>query len=266
MLDLDAYLARIGLAGRPSLAEVHRAHATSIPFENLDPHAGVPVSVQDEDVERKLVSERRGGYCFEQNMLLRSALLELGAEVDMYLARVRLGAPPGTIRPRTHLVLRVRDGTGDWLADVGFGSGTQLEPIPFALGVESEQQGWRYRLREEGAEWVLQTVIDGEWADVHSFVPLPVAPVDIAPSSWFVSTHPASPFVTGLIVGVQDGSGRRLLLNDWSGELTLRESTPAGTQISPVAREAIPELLAERFMLPGFELDEAGHVRRAASR
>jgi N-hydroxyarylamine O-acetyltransferase len=43
-LDLDAYLARIGLSGRPSLIDVHRAHATSIPFENLDPRRGRPVS------------------------------------------------------------------------------------------------------------------------------------------------------------------------------------------------------------------------------
>src|SRR4029077_16667599 len=68
MLDLDAYLARIGLHGRPSVAEVHRAHVTSIPFENLDPYCGIPVSLAVEDLERKLVSRRRGGYCFEQNL------------------------------------------------------------------------------------------------------------------------------------------------------------------------------------------------------
>jgi hypothetical protein len=45
MFDLDAYLARIGLTGRPSLEQVHRAHATSIPFENLDPLRGEPVSL-----------------------------------------------------------------------------------------------------------------------------------------------------------------------------------------------------------------------------
>lgn len=263
MFDLDAYLERIGLSGRPDLATVHRAHATSVPFENLDPHAGLPVSVDDADVERKLVAERRGGYCFEQNLLLRSALLELGAEVDMFLARVRLGAPPGTVRPRSHLVLRVRDDSGDWLADVGFGSGTQLEPIPFALGVESEQAGWRYRLREDGPEWALQTMLDGEWADVHGFLRLPVPAIDIAVSSWWVSTHPGSPFVAGLIVGVQDDAGRRLILNDWSGELTLRESTPAATEIRPVARDDVPALLAERFSLPGFELDANGRVRRS---
>ena len=74
MLDLDAYLARIGLSGQPALAEVHRAHVTSIPFENLDPRRGIPVSLAPENLERKLVDARRGGYCFEQNLLLATAL------------------------------------------------------------------------------------------------------------------------------------------------------------------------------------------------
>src|SRR5689334_14642807 len=108
MLDLDAYLERIGLSGRPSFDEVHRAHATAIPFENLDPHRGVPVSLAPADLERKLIRERRGGYCFEQNLLLAYALEELGYDVELMLARVRVGAPPGHVRPRSHLVLRVK--------------------------------------------------------------------------------------------------------------------------------------------------------------
>src|SRR3981081_2498478 len=103
MFDLDAYLARIGLSGRPSLAEMHRAHATSIPFENLDPRRGVPVSLELEDLQRKLVRERRGGYCLEHNLLLKAALEWLGAEVELLLARVRMGAEPGAVRPRSHL-------------------------------------------------------------------------------------------------------------------------------------------------------------------
>src|SRR2546423_1768964 len=108
MFDLDAYLARIGLRGRPTIREVHRAHLTSIPFENLDPYCGIPVSLALDDLARKLVSRRRGGYCFEQNLLLKAALEALGAQVDLLLARVRAGAAPGVTRPRTHLVLRVR--------------------------------------------------------------------------------------------------------------------------------------------------------------
>ena len=75
MLDFDAYLERIGLtaADSPTWQTIHRAHATSIPFENLDSHRGVPISLEQQDLERKLVTEQRGGYCFEHNLLLASA-------------------------------------------------------------------------------------------------------------------------------------------------------------------------------------------------
>jgi N-hydroxyarylamine O-acetyltransferase len=263
MLDLDAYLARIGLQGAPSIAAVHRAHVTSIPFENLDPYRGVPVSLALEDLERKLVGERRGGYCFEHNLLLKAALQALGAEVDVFLARVRAGAAPGVMRPRGHLVLRVRAEGASWHADVGFGLGSLLEPLPWGPGAAHEQSGWHFRVVEDGPELVLQTVQDDEWIDVYGFLPQPLPLVDVEVSNWWVCTHPRSPFVTGLIVGTQANDGARASLNDWDG-LKLTEQTPAGTTATPIAREDVPELLAKRFALDGFALDPAGQLVRAS--
>ncbi|MFL5829209.1 MAG: arylamine N-acetyltransferase, partial [Solirubrobacteraceae bacterium] len=70
MFDLEAYVERIGVDEHASVAEVHRAHVMAIPFENLDPHRGVPVSLEPDALSDKLVTRRRGGYCFEQNLLL----------------------------------------------------------------------------------------------------------------------------------------------------------------------------------------------------
>jgi N-hydroxyarylamine O-acetyltransferase len=261
MFDLDAYLDRIGLSGRPSIAQVHRAHSTAIPFENLDPHSGVPVSLELEDLERKLVAERRGGYCFEQNLLLKAALEALGAEADLLLARVRFGAGPGVVRPRGHLVLRVRAEGASWHADVGFGLGTLLEPLTFGPGVEHEQAGWRFRIVEDAPELVLQTVEGEEWVDLYGLLPYPVPQIDVETVNWWISTHPRSPFVTGLIVSTQDASGARISLSDWSG-LTLTERTPTATSTTPLERDAVPELLARRFGLHGFELDGGGRLVR----
>lgn len=216
MLDLDAYLERIGLEGNPSIAQVHRAHLTSIPFENLDPHTGLSVSLDVEHLERKLVTERRGGYCFEQNLLLKSALESLGAEVDMFLARTRLGAEPGAVRPRTHLVLRVSDDRATWLADVGYGARGILEPIPFGPCPSLEQSGWSFRVIDDGAELVLQKLAEDVWVDLYGFVPQPVPLIDVEISNWWTSTHPDSRFVSGLIVGLRNDDGTGTLLCDWS--------------------------------------------------
>jgi N-hydroxyarylamine O-acetyltransferase len=263
MLDLDAYLERIGLQGRPSVAQVHRAHLTAIPFENLDPHQGLPVSLEVEDLERKLVAERRGGYCFEQNLLLKAALEGLGAEVDMFLARTRLGAQPGLVRPRTHLVLRVNENGASWHADVGFGAGSVLEPIPFGPGSAQEQSGWSFRVVRDDSELVLQRLTGEQWVDLYGFLPQPVPLVDLETSNWWTSTHPRSLFVSGLIVGIRDDDGAVAVLSDWS-ELSLSEQTPAGTTVTPLQREAIPELLATRFSLPGFALGADERIVRAA--
>jgi N-hydroxyarylamine O-acetyltransferase len=264
VFDLDAYVERIGLSGRPDLVEMHRAHVASIPFENLDPHQGLAVSLETEDIEHKLVTERRGGYCFEQNLLLKGALEALGTDVQPMLARVKLGVPPSVVRPRSHVVLRVQaDGTC-WLADVGFGRGTLLEPLPFAPGDVHEQSGWRFRVVRDEHEHTLQTWSDDDWIDVYSFMPLPAPMIDIEVANWFTSTHPRSPFVTGLIVATQAYDGTRTWLSDWSG-LAITEQTPAASTVTALSREEIPQALQERFGLAGFALDRDGRVVAAAA-
>jgi N-hydroxyarylamine O-acetyltransferase len=259
VFDLKAYVERIGVSRDVSVTEVHRAHVTAIPFENLDPHRGVPVSLEPEALADKLVVRRRGGYCFEQNLLLKAGLEALGAEVEMMLARVRVGAPPGTERPRSHLVLRVRDGGEPVLADVGFGMSTLLEPIAFEPGPVHEQFGWHYRLVTEGRELVLQSRDAGAWRDLYAFLPEPVPQVDVDVSNWFTCTYPRSPFVTGLIVAAQRPNGSRISLSDWN-ELALTEQTPSSTETSPVTPESVPEVLERVFDLPGFVLREDGRV------
>lgn len=263
MIDFDAYLARIGLdpSEVPSWTAVHRAHATTIPFENLDSHRGIPVSLDQADLERKLVAKRRGGYCFEHNLLLASALEHLGLRVEPMLARVRAGGAPRESRPVGHLVLRVTDEDDrQWHADVGFGLGTLLDPIPFGPSGVHEQSGWSYQVVSEGDELVLESLGRTGWSDVYAFRPSPVPRIDIEVSNWWTCTNPASPFVFGLIACVSHDDGRRELICDWSGPLEAMVMSPDGVESTAEMREAIPSLLADRFHLPGFELGPDGRV------
>lgn len=262
MFDLDAYLARIQLSGRPSLSEIHRSHVHAIPFENLDPNGGRAVSLDVEQLTAKIVNGRRGGYCFEHNLLLKAACEAIGAHVETYLARVRWRAPAGAIRPRAHLVLGVRTEGMTWHADVGFGAGTPLEPMPFGPGGPYEQSGWQFRIVEDGLELVLQRLDGGEWGDVYSFSTVPSPFVDIETSNWFVSTHPSSPFVSGLIVGRRPSDGSVELLSDWSGDLLLTTETVGGTTKTMVDLQRVPELLETRFGLPGYRISNNGRVVR----
>jgi N-hydroxyarylamine O-acetyltransferase len=263
MLDFDAYLRRIGLdpSDKPAWQAVHRAHATTIPFENLDSHRGIAISLEQADLERKLVASRRGGYCFEHNLLLASALEHMGLKVEPMLARVRVGDAPRETRPASHLVLRATDRDGrQWHADVGFGLGTLLDPIPFGPAGVHEQSGWNFRVVEDGDELALQTLGPDGWTDVYCFPPRPAFRIDIEVSNWWTCTNPASPFVSGLIVAVNHDDGRREALADFSGLLLAMTSSPDGMEATEAQREAIPSLLAQRFGLPGFGLGPDGRV------
>ncbi|MGO9853438.1 MAG: arylamine N-acetyltransferase family protein [Acidimicrobiales bacterium] len=261
LASLEAYLDRIGLPddARPRLADVHRAHATSISFENFDPFSGTPVSLEVEDLEDKFVTRGRGGYCFEHNLLLKAALESLGGtQVSPMLARVRLG-PEGSPRPLNHLLLRVRDRDGTWLADVGFGGGGLLDPVPFETGVESEQSGWRYRLVEDGAELVLQVFQDGGWNDMYGFAPEPAEPVDIVVNNWFTATHPDSPFVTGIMVGVRRPE-RCLSLFVYEQAVLVERPVGGGSTVTEVPLDTVPALLAERFDIHAVALGDDGRL------
>jgi N-hydroxyarylamine O-acetyltransferase len=265
MLDFDAYLERIGLASAdsPDWRSIHRAHVTSIPFENLDPHRGIAVSLEQQDIERKLVAARRGGYCFEHNLLFASALEHLGLRVEPMLARVRVGGAPPGARPATHLVLRVIDAEDRvWHADVGFGLGTLLDPIPFGADPASvhEQSGWRFRVVEDGPELVLQAAGSDGWSDVYGFVPQPAPRIDIDVGNWWTATNPNSPFVFGLIAAVNHDDGRREVIWDWSGRLQVMTMAPDRIESSEQPRAVVPATL-ERFGLSGFSLGEDGRVR-----
>ena len=195
-IDLHAYLRRIGHAGdlaptRATLDALHLAHATSIPFENLDILLGVPIRLDLASLQAKLVARRRGGYCFEQNALFAAVLEKLGFEVTRLAARVRHGTD--RVLPRTHMTLRVDVAGARLVADVGFGADGLLLPVPLDGG-ESPQFAWTYRVVDDGDAQVLQSHRDGAWADLYAFTHEPQLAVDYEIANHYTSTHPASRF------------------------------------------------------------------------
>jgi N-hydroxyarylamine O-acetyltransferase len=134
MFELEAYLARIGYLGpRAPTLEVLRAltaaHAQAIPFENLDVLLGRRIALDVDALFDKLVRQRRGGYCFEQNGLFLHVLATLGFDVRPLSARVRLDRPRSDTPPRTHMFLRVELGNESWLTDVGVGGLSLTAPL-----------------------------------------------------------------------------------------------------------------------------------------
>jgi N-hydroxyarylamine O-acetyltransferase len=200
-LDLAAYLGRIGYSGsvqpsRATLEALHLAHATHIPFENLDILLGRPIRLDLASLQDKLVRGRRGGYCFEQNLLFASVLERLGYSVTRLAARVYYRNQPKV--PRTHIALLARIEGAAWLADVGFGLEGLLLPVPFVAGREARQFAWTYRVIESEGEWTLQSLREQSWTELYSFSLEPCLAVDFEPANHYTATHPDSRFMRTL--------------------------------------------------------------------
>ena len=200
-LDLAAYLQRIEYAGelRPSLAvlqALHLAHATHIHFENLDILLGRPIRLDLASLQAKLIQGRRGGYCFEQNLLFSAVLRQLGFSVSQLAARVRYRTT--AVLPRTHMLLLVELDREPWIADVGFGADGLLLPVPMNSGQAVRHFAWTYRVIEEDGLRVLQSLRDDAWIDLYAFSLEPQQAVDYELANHYVSTHPASRFVQTL--------------------------------------------------------------------
>lgn len=233
-LDVDAYLSRIGYEGPldPSpqtLRDLQVAHLRTVPFENLSIHSNEPIVLEDDALFEKVVTRRRGGFCYELNGLFAALIRSLGFNVEMLSAAV--ARPNGEFGPDfDHMTLLV---TLDerWIADVGFGD-SFLEPL--LLDKESEQtQGARaYRFVLDGDHRILlQRNFDGSWAPQYRFNLVPHVYTDYEEMCVHQQTSPESHFTKGRICTRATATGRitlselRLITTLNAGERSEQELT-----------------------------------------
>ena len=243
-LDLDGYLARLGIAAREpgpeALAELHEAHVRAFTFDNIDVLLGRHPGVSLDAVQQKFVVRGRGGYCFEHSTIVAAALERLGYQVRRHLGRV--GDPDaGTQQGRTHMVVEVVLEGQRVLCDPGFGM-SLLRPIPMTDGAEDDYPpGWRYRLRRtEAGDWALHRRREQGWEVAHTTDELVVLPVDVVIGHHYTNTFPGSHFSTGLMLA-KHLPGRHVTVTHES--LTVR--TPGGpTEHRPLHEGEIEEWLA----------------------
>ncbi len=215
-MDLADYFARIGYDGpravtRAVLSDIVLRHTQSIPFENIDAFLGRRVSLDPADVARKLVASGRGGWCFEQNLLLGEALRALGFDVNDLAGRVLLGQPAGVVTARTHRMLCVRLDGGEWLVDVGFGSLTPTGVLDLRSVAVQHTPHEPFRLRPLGADLVLEALTQGEWLSLFRFDLQPQLPIDFEAANYQLVHDPRSHFTQVLRASRVSRDGRHVL-------------------------------------------------------
>lgn len=253
---VDAYLERIGAVrpARPDAAALRALqlrHLTTVPFENLSIHLGEDIVLEEKALLDKILARGRGGFCYELNGAFAVLLGALGFRVTLLQARVhgdggRLGIP------YDHMALRVEtdDGTGPWLADVGFGDHAQH---PLALDDRTDQRDPRGIFRvvrapaEEGGDHGDLDVLRGG-VPRFRLDPRPRALADFRGGAWYHRTSPASGFTRSPVCSRFTTTGRITLKGH-------RLLTTVGAERHETALESDEEVLTAYREHFGVRLD-----------
>jgi N-hydroxyarylamine O-acetyltransferase len=239
-MDVQAYFKRIRYETFPTpgldipridgpsadlLRSLHRAHLFTVPFENLDISLGRKIICDETCILNKIVTEHRGGFCYELNGAFAALLLALGFQVTLLSARV--AREDGSYGPEfDHLTLRV-DLDEPWLADVGFGEGF-LEPLRLESGMEQPQNARVYRLTSRPASgprptstsrstsrltspdsgFGLEVMVESKWKSEYSFTLQPRELPEFAGMCHYHQTSPESHFTRQRICSLATPEGR----------------------------------------------------------
>lgn len=172
----------------------------------------------------KLVRQKRGGYCYEQNGLFSQVLETIGFDFTPLAARVLWMQSDDAVTPRTHKLLLVNLPEGLALADVGFGGAVCTGVLNLVPEVAQLTPHERFRLVEVNGQWRQQIEIGGEWRSTYQFDLTPQLSVDEL-GNWWTSASPASHFTFSLIAARSPAGRRHALRNfDYSIHVSSGES------------------------------------------
>ena len=273
-IDLEAYFRRIDYRGPrepvlDSLIGIHAHHVARIPFENLDVLLRRPIRLDPASLTHKLIDQKRGGYCFEQNGLMAYLLRALGFRLTPLAARVRWGVADTVETSRSHMLLKVDVDKGPYLVDVGFGGHTP--GIPLQLEPELEQvtpQGLyrlaqREPLQSEFQVYELQIRAREGWTPLYRFTLEPQLRPDYEVANWWVSTHPDSIFVRGLMAARQESDRRYTLLNN---QFATRHSDGRAEEWTLSTIDELAGVLRDYFHLDTAAIAGPEEIERALAR
>lgn len=207
------YLKRIGVdevsLDETGLRQLQRQHLLTVPFENLDIHWGRTIVLDTDAFYRKIVGEKRGGFCYELNGLFGALLNELGYQTRMVSARVTTG-DGNFSREYDHMALISLAGDQEYLVDVGFGAFT-TEPLRMVIGEEQEDPSGRYVIREHEDGYL---VVLKENVPEYIFKPLARGLAEFAGMCEFHQTSSESHFTQRKVCSLLTETGRKTLTDN----------------------------------------------------
>lgn len=244
----DAYLARLGCERKPEptlayLAELMKAQLLNVPFEDLEVfHEGTAPSLNTADMFDKIVTRRRGGYCFELNGLFQKLLESLGYRCRNVIGRIALGR--GHLTPPAHRVMLIELDGVTLFCDVGFGGPVPLSPIRLTENeILTCAAGRRYRFERGERETAILLERDGAFTPMILFSEIPCDLIDYIPLNAFCAYDPDQPFSQRQMVSRWSPDGKCSI----SGDLLTVEKNGTAAETRLDTEESLRTALKEHF-------------------
>jgi len=209
-MNIDHCLDRIGYRGDigptlDTLRGIHQAFMLTVLFENLDIHLGRKLSLSPDRIYDKIVTKKRGGFCYECNILFYEILSRLGFRVEYLSARMVQGRSIGA--EYDHMALNVHL-EHDYLADVGNGQSFR-EPLPMDGEAGSTPESLTYRIGPHGNNLALYyRKPDTDWRPRFLFSLIPRDRAEFSGMCRHRQTSPESIFFRHRIVTMALPKGR----------------------------------------------------------
>ncbi|MHC8367641.1 arylamine N-acetyltransferase family protein [Pseudomonas sp. ZT5P21] len=263
--NLALYLQRLGFDAPPAptletLRQLQFRHTGAFAFENLTTLSGEPVLIDLPSIERKILHDGRGGYCYELNNLFLTLLQALGFDARGISGRVVMGQPEGAWTARTHRLSLVTLEGVRYITDVGFGGMVPTTPLVLDTPHEQLTPHEPYRIEQHVDGYTLRANVAGEWRAMYIFDLQRQEGIDYAVGNWYVSTHPESSFAKQLMVA-RTGEGWRRTLNNGSFAIHRIGSESERRQVADV--EDLVALLKSEF---GIQVPEHARLRQVLGR
>lgn len=216
-MNMQKSLERIGYSGsldvtHEVLTALQKAFLYNVPFENLDIHARIPITLDPHRFYQKIVQNGRGGFCYECNSVFYQLLRQLGFDVHFIAARMTETNIHNQRYSHTALLVNLER---PYLVDVGNG---QSVMVPMAIGEDtvSEAEGIQYKVALfDAVEYALYFRKQGaDWHPRFVFSTTPRQLEEFAPMCLFHQTSPDSLFMKQRLCTLPTPGGRMTLLGN----------------------------------------------------
>ena len=215
-MNANLYLERIGISPAEVahtyafLKKLQESHICTVPYENLDILNDKAIDLSEDALFEKIVTNHRGGFCFELGGAVAMLLRALGFETKCYFGRFLRGEKE--IPVRRHRVVVTECEGKRYIVEVGIGIEAPRAPLALEEGTPQACSNGTFRFsRDDFLGWVLCEKLDGEWSPYYSFTEEEQLDIDFIQPSFYCEKHPASPFNKSPMVALKTPNGRRAI-------------------------------------------------------